>query len=105
MHMFDVAQGALKEDLMHQISLELAARATADRRFDTMMRLLTSNSALVNYHTDLRNHECFEAAIQGVQKACGRFTEYTMARAHNIGSLCDNGVSAASIIAAAKNVC
>ena len=52
-----------------------------------------------------RNFACLRAAVENTEESCGRFTDYSLKWVYVLANLCEEGVDAGLIGAAAQKVC
>lgn len=110
MNMFNAAPaGELKNELLHQINVLEASRALAERRFSAIAKMVLPNrqftlSSAVRT-APISDRATLRSMVEGVQAACGRFTDSTRIYANLLNHLTRLGVPAEVVVKAAEQVC
>lgn len=110
MHMFDAETDEGRKDaLLHEIDVFEASRLTAARQYEAIAKMVLPNinfgSLLSVHNSNIVNRDELRTMVEGVQRACGRFTDATRPMANVLNHLARFGAKAAEVVKAAEAVC
>jgi len=102
------ANGLKKEKLEEQLREEIEKRLNVDRIFSSLNKYARSD--VHRSTTELKmdnsfNWDCYKNTIEGVEKHCGKFTDYSLKYAKNLAIMCARGINADIITRAAAKIC
>jgi len=87
---------------------KLKKRLKVDQIFSSLNKY--ARSSVHQFTTELKmdnsfNWDCYKNTIAGVEKYCGKFTDYSLKYAKNLAIMCASGINPDFITRAASKIC